>query len=99
MPLRGLKILVIVLGVMLVAGAAVLAAAIALRLAQRTTPPTRALVAPPIFMPHGSKIETMAVGTDRIVLQVDLVDGSVQLVVIDLATGKEMEVVPLKEQP
>jgi hypothetical protein len=99
MPLRALKILVIVMGLMLVAGVVALVAALAVRIQHRGTPPTAAFTAPPVFVPHGSKIETMTVGTDRIVLQVDLVDGSVELVVIDLGTGRELGIIPLKEQP
>jgi hypothetical protein len=51
------------------------------------------------MLPHGSKIETMSIGSDRIVLQVDLVDGTVQLIVIDLATGRQLGTIPLREQP
>jgi hypothetical protein len=96
--MRGLKILVIVMGAILVVGFAGLVVAIATRLAHRAPTPV-AFSAPPIMLPHGSKIETMTVGSDRIVLQVDLVDGSVQLIVIDLATGKALGTIPLQEQP
>jgi len=95
---RGLKILVVVMGVMLVVGVAGLVVAIATRLAHRAPPPATAFASPPIMLPHGSKIETMSIGSDRIVLQVDLVDGSVQLIVIDLATGKQLGTIPLQEQ-
>jgi hypothetical protein len=40
----------------------------------------------------------MSIGSDRIVLQVDLVDGSVQLIVIDLASGRQLGTIPLQEQ-
>jgi hypothetical protein len=96
--MRGLKTLVIVMGVMLVIGVAVLVVAIATRLAHRAPAAAAAFSAPPIMLPHGSKIETMSIGSDRIVLQVDLVDGSMQLVVIDLATGTKLGTIPLQEQ-
>jgi len=96
--MRSLKALVIVMGVMLVVGVAGLVVAIALRLAHRAPPPPAAFSAPPLMLPHGSTIETMTVGADRIVLQVDLVDGSVQLIVIDLATGRQLGMIPLQEQ-
>jgi hypothetical protein len=101
MSLRGLKLLVIVMGVMLVAGVVALVAAVALRLGHRGGPAatTAAFAAPPVLLPQGSKIETMTVRTDRIVLQVDLVDGSVELVILDLATGRDLGTIPLKEQP
>jgi hypothetical protein len=96
---RFLKTLVVVMGMMLVAGVAVLVVVIAARLSHRAPTLPAAFSAPPIVLPHGSKIETMVTGVDRIVLQVDLVDGSVELVVIDLATGKELGVIPLREAP
>ena len=95
--LRFLKILVIVMGAILVAGVAVLAVTIAARLAHR--PPPAAFTAPPITLPRGSTIERMSTGPDRIVLQVDLADGSVELVVIDLATGRLVGILPLTEAP
>jgi len=96
--MRGLKVLVIAMGVMLVVGVAGLVVAIATRLAHRAPATAAAFSAPPIMLPHGSKIETMSISSDRIVLQVDLVDGSVQLIVIDLATGKELGTIPVQEQ-
>jgi hypothetical protein len=97
--LRFLKILVVVMGVLLVGGIAALVGTIAARLSHRAAPPAASFTAPAITLPHGSKIDTMSVGTDRIVLQVDLVDGSVELVVIDIATGRVIETIPLKEAP
>jgi hypothetical protein len=97
--MRGLKILVTVMGVMLAAGMVVLVVAIGARLSHRAPAvPSAAFIAPPITLLHGSKIETMSTGTDRIVLQVDLADGSVELVVIDLATGRLVGVTPLHEE-
>ena len=61
--------------------------------------PSTAFTAPAISLPRGSKIETMSTGADRIVLQVDLVDGSVELVVIDLPTGRLVGTIPLREAP
>jgi hypothetical protein len=100
MNLRFLKTLVVVMGVLLVLGIAALVATVAARLSHRAGPPSAAsFTAPAIELPHGSKIETTTIGSDRIVLQVDLVDGSVELVVIDLATGHQIGIVPLKEAP
>jgi hypothetical protein len=96
--MRGLKILVVAMGAMLVVGVAGLVVAVATRLAHRAPAPSAAFSAPPILLPHGSTIETMSIGPDRIVLQVDLADGSVQLIVIDLATGHQLGTIPLQEQ-
>jgi Family of unknown function (DUF6476) len=100
MNLRVLKILVAVMGVMLVAGVVALVVAVASRLPHRApAPAAAAFTAPPIELPHGSTIERTTAGTDRIVLQVDLVDGSVELVVIDLATGRLVGTIALREAP
>jgi hypothetical protein len=96
--MRGLKILVVAMGVTLVAGVGGLVVAIAMRLSHRAPAPQTAFSAQPITLPHGSTIETMSVGSDRIVLQIDLADGSVQLLVIDLATGRQLGTIPLQEQ-
>ena len=95
--MRGLKILVIVMGVLLVGGIVALVVAIAGRLSHRPPPPGAAFTAPPITLPHGAKIEMMSTGPDRIVLQVDLADGSVELVVIDLTSGRQLGLIPLHE--
>jgi hypothetical protein len=99
MNLRFLKILVAVMGAMLVAGVIVLAVSIAARLGQRPAPPGQAFTAPAITLPHGASIEKMSVGSDRIVMELLLADRSAELVVIDLATGRLVEIVPLKEAP
>ena len=62
-------------------------------------PPGAAFTAPPITLPHGATIEAMRTTPERIVLQVDLADGSVELVEIDLATGRLVTTIPLKEAP
>jgi hypothetical protein len=98
MNLRFLKVLVITMGVLLVVGVVALVATIAARLSHRP-PPIASFTAPPIVLPHGSAIDRMSVGTDRIVLEMALADGSSELVVIDLATGRSLGVVPLKEAP
>jgi Family of unknown function (DUF6476) len=98
--IRFLKLLVAVMGVLLVAGVVGLVVTLAARLSHRPSGlAATAFSAPPVTLPHGSKIETMTVGADRIVLQVDLVDGSVELVVIDLATGRLTGTIPLREAP
>jgi|SRR5579872_4974129 len=98
---RALKILVAVMTALLVVGIAGLAIGIANKLARRPTapPPAAAFTAAPITLPHGASIERMSTGPDRIVLEVLLADGSAELVVIDLATGRLVGVFPLKEAP
>jgi len=95
--MRSLKILVVVMGVLLVGGTAALVAAIAVRLSQRG-PAAATFAAPPVALPNGARIEAMSTGPDRIVLNVLLVDGARELVVIDLHTGRQLGTIPLAEQ-
>jgi len=96
--MRALKILVVVMGVMIVAGVAVLAATIAGRLSKGSVP-VQAFTAPPIDIPAGSRIETISTGPDRLVIDLMLGDGTRQLVVIDLASGKRLGTIPLRPAP
>jgi hypothetical protein len=96
--MRGLKILVVVMGVMLVGGIAALVAAIAVRLSHRA-PPASAFTAAPTALPKGAKIEAMSTGPDRIVLDLVLPDGTRQLLVIDLQTGRRLGAIPLEDAP
>ena len=95
MNLRLLKILVTVMGVMLVIGVVALAAAIAARMSRHAPPPGSTFTAPPIALPAGGKIEALSTGPDRIVLDVALPDGTTQLLVIDLQTGRLLGTIPL----
>jgi hypothetical protein len=100
MSQRALKILVAVMTALLVVGIAALAIGIANKLAQRSPPlPAAAFTAPPITLPHGASIERMSTAPDRIVLEILLSDGSAELVEIDLATGRLLGTIPLKEAP
>jgi hypothetical protein len=102
---RALKILVVVMGVMLVVGFAALVAVIASRLAHRA--PNAAAVgasaagappfsAGPIDIPAGGRVETIGVGSDRMVIDVVLADGTRQLMIVDLATGRQLGLIPLR---
>ena len=101
MPMRALKILVAVMGVMLVAGVATLIVTIAGRMPPRqasATPPPP-FVAAPIEVPAGARVETIGVGSDRLVLVLVLLDGERQLAIIDLATGRRVGTIPLRPAP
>lgn len=99
--MRGLKVLVVVMGVMLVAGFATLIVVVAGRVAQRQSvavpTPTAAspFTAAPIDLPAGARVETIAVGIDRLVIDVVLSDGNRQLLILDLATGRRIGTIPL----
>jgi len=98
---RTLKILVVVMGVMLVAGIVILIVTIAGRVSSNRAGPgiSPPFAAPPIDLPQGARIEAMAVGPDRLVLDVVLADGTRQLLVLDLVTGRQLGMIPLRTAP
>jgi hypothetical protein len=96
--MRGLKTLVIVMGVLLVVGFAALVATIAARVSHRAPPPATAFTAPPVALPAGAKIARMSTGPDRIVIAIALPDGTQQLLVIDLQTGRLLGTIPIAER-
>jgi hypothetical protein len=95
---RALKILVGVMGAMILAGVAVLGATVAGRLS-RSAPPPQAFTAPAVDIPAGSRVEAMSTGADRVVLDLVLSDGSRQLLIVDLASGRKLGTVPLHASP
>jgi hypothetical protein len=95
--MRALKILVVVMGVMLIGGFAVLVAVIAGRLSRGGNVPRSFAAA--IDIPRDARIEAMTVGTDRLVLELVLPEGGRQLVVVDLATGARLGTIELRAAP
>jgi hypothetical protein len=94
--MRALKILVIVMGVMMIGGSAALVAVIVGRLPHKSAPPSFATA---IEIPPGARIEAMAAGADRLVLDVVLPEGGRRLLVIDLTTGARLGIVELRTTP
>ena len=99
--MRPLKVLVIVMAVMILAGLVALIIVVAGRLSQSGpgTTPAQPFAAAPIELPAGARIETIGVGSDRLVLEIVLPDGDRRLVVIDLATGRRLGAIPLHSAP
>ena len=96
--MRALKILVIVMGVMILAGVTTLVVVIAGRLS-RGGPVTAPFVVAPIELPAGARIETMSIGGDRLVLDIVLPDGNRRLMIIDPASGHLLGAIPLRTAP
>jgi hypothetical protein len=98
---RTLKLLVVVMGVMLVAGIGILIATVAGRVSHNGggLPSSPPFAAAPIDLPQGARIETMAVGPDRLVVDVVLADGTRQLLILDLVTGRRLGMIPLRTAP
>ena len=85
------------MGVMLIAGFAVLIAVIAGRLAQRGAASAPAAVASvaPLELPAGSRIESLGLGADRLAVAIVLPDGDRRILIIDLSTGRTVGTLPL----
>ena len=98
--MRALKIVVIVMAIMILAGSAILIVVIAGRLRSEPAPtPAQPFAAAPIELPARARIETIGVGSDRLVLEIVLPDGERQLLIIDLATGRHLGSIPLRSAP
>ena len=99
--MRALKILVIVMAVVILAGSATLIVLIAGRLSGsgRGAAPAQPFAAAPIELPAGARVETMSQGGDRLVVDIVLPDGNRRLVIIDLATGRQLGAIPLRTAP
>ena len=99
--MRALKIAVVVMGVMLVVGVVVLIGAIAVRVPHQPSEAAAKpeFVATPIDLPAGARIEAMTAGPDRLVLDLLFADGTRQLLVLDLATGRKLGSIPLRTAP
>ncbi len=101
MPLRALKTLVVVMGIMLVVGFAALIIVIAGRVSHRTASPSpaRSAVRTTIEIPQGARVEAMTTAPDRLILDLVLPDGNRQIVIIDLATGARIGTIELHPAP
>jgi hypothetical protein len=102
---RALRILVIVMGIILVGGFVALIISIAYMTKHRETAlpvpaTTRSpYAAPAIELPAGARIEAMALGADRLVLNIITPDGNRELLVLDLASGRRLGTIPLRAAP
>ena len=96
--MRALKILVVVMGVMLIGGFALLVAIVAGRLPRGASVP-RSFAATSIDIPRDARIEAMTAGADRLVLELVLPEGRRQLVVVDLGTGARLGTIELRAPP
>jgi hypothetical protein len=100
-PIRTLKVLVIVMGIMIVAGFAALVVMIAGRVSRGgpAIPPSTPLAAASLELPAGARIETIGVGAERLVIAVVLPDGNRELVIVDIASGRRLGMIPLRTAP
>jgi hypothetical protein len=95
--MRGLKLLVVVMGVMLVGGTAVLIAAIIARAGNRAAD-TRAsrFERAVIELPEGARVLGTEAAGDRLVVRIALAAGGEQLLLIDARNGERLGTIELR---
>jgi hypothetical protein len=103
--MRALKVLVVVMGVLLVAGFAVVVVTIMSRISQRATPPAAPAVAhlapfgdTTVTLPADSLVMEVQGAGERIFLRLELADGSEMLLILDAATGAELGRIKLERE-
>lgn len=97
--MRTLKLVVVVMGILIVAGIAGLAAIIAGRVSRGSPAPVQQFAAAPIEIPRGARIEALTAGPDRLVVALALPEGGQRLIILDLATGKQLGAIDLRPPP
>ena len=106
--MRGLKALVIILGVLLVGGTVTLVGAIIWRGSHRGAVDSAA--APPLGtpgkpfettldLPAGATVASTDVAGERLVLKLALPDGRQQIVIVDIRTGARLGTIELQGRP
>ncbi len=97
--MRAIKTVVIALGVLIVAGIAALVFMIADRLGAPgvVTRADRAYAPATVEIPNGASVVATQIEGERLILHVQLENGDMRFVVVNLSTGKEIGVVEVRE--
>jgi hypothetical protein len=109
--MRALKVLVIVMGVVLVAGIVALGFAVQYRVNHpRPAPAGSSVATGPVIgpaggpnaitldLPQGAKVVGAEASGDRLVVRVELAGGGQELIIVNLATGTPVATVTLRPQ-
>ena len=103
--MRSLKILVVFMGVLLVAGTAALVAAVIYRVNHRAAAPQQAALPAPagrgfdravIDLPEGAKVLSVDGSGERLVIRVALAGGGEALILVDPRTGARLGTIELR---
>ncbi len=97
--MRALKLLVVVMGVLLVAGTAALIVAIIDRASHRSAAPpsaARSFDRAVIDLPAGARVLDSAAADGRLVVRIGLAEGGQQLILIDPASGVRLGTIELR---
>jgi hypothetical protein len=106
--MRGLKVLVIVMGVLLVVGIIALGFAVHYRMDHpRPAPasvvpaigPAGAPNATTLDLPQGAKVVGAEASGDRLAVRVELATGGEEVIIVNLVTGAPVATVTLRPQP
>ena len=95
--MQALKALVIFLGILVLAAAAVIAVTIYKRATNGLEGNAKGFGTKQIALPAGAELEDSTAAGDRLILQIRMGDGSRRIMIVDLATGEplgELEFVP-----
>lgn len=99
--MQGLKVLVVVMGVLLVLGTAALVVGIVYKVNHRTATPSASTPASPIAvptsitLPAGARIEATEMAGDRLLVKAALADGGAELILFDLRNGARLTTIDL----
>jgi hypothetical protein len=96
--MRALKVLVIVLGVLLVAGVVALIVGIVTRGPRRAEPAKRGFGERIVELPRGAVLADRQVVGDRLVLTISLPDGGHRLLVVEPGSGTVLGTIELRPQ-
>jgi hypothetical protein len=102
--MRALKALVIVMGVLILAGMGLVSYGIVKRTAMPERPAQPAAAARPygpveLALPSGARIARTRTSGERLIVELELASGGERLLVLDLATGGLVGTIDLKPQP
>lgn len=97
--MRGLQVLVIVMGVLIVVTTGVVIAVILGRISRHAEVAPARFAALPIAIPHGAKVAGMIPNGDRLLIRLALADGGERIIVLDLKTGAPLGTIDLRPEP
>jgi len=97
--MRALKVLVVVMGVLLVGGTAALIVAIIDRASHRASGPVGRFDSAVVDLPPGGRVIGIEAVGERLVVRVELAQGSELLILLDPRTGARLGTVELRPAP
>jgi hypothetical protein len=97
LDMQALKILVVVMGVLLVLGAAALVVGIVYKVNHRPVAGGPSTIGQPtnVALPAGAHVETTEMFGDRLVVRAALADGGIELILFDLRNGARVATIDL----